>query len=817
MSPKVTVGAASPALTSSPAPAFTTASGASDRPSARPVAFPKPVPAEASHSMKQFAPSPFRNSPVEPPKYESAKSHTSLSSASSATPCSAPQRPPHDADFSAPVSRALASVPVASGISGAFSSGGAFKPTLKSDSARPNSVPAYLYSSSPFLPSPSGVSPPTFPSHNNGPTSSQSAVNKGQELEPGTPPVYVFPDGTEAAYLTENALNHHFENSGTQAETRRDCSVVSGAKTLPPANTSLVPDTSAALDLRGSYTEVSRRAEDTFLTTCSDNLSTCLSDSTDTISCHHESNTCNSDSISKMTGILTSTRPARPTSLPLISLSSLINNISFAPPASFPCNPASSPSVSAACPTARSFSDIALPQNPVSGDVSLPCVVAADPCVGPQVGGVSALTAASPPSRALPAPSSTPPSHTAAMPDPTFVVPEGTVACSQHTGPLSLLEHECKTQPPMMKSIEAEELDFIVGFRNEFSHVFESKEVKLSMADVHRKEFDSYEKEDNIANVSNRPLPQAHDSLSARDEHQEGEGIASNFSQGIPLIEVSDEPRKSSLDEEQLRKFMEEIKLSFQNAPSAIDSIEIDDLKPPEFYRSVSRNSMDQELEDLEVAASTSGWLADTCGRNLGRDSLAVSHAEDDGDKKAPVESPHCEERYRSQKQDNEENEEVESVVSQTEAVAEDSCGDADDEHPDEEEEDDEGEGSDYGRDMRPRLSLQNRMVFTRRCSYPTNESPSPPLSSPATSTNPPTPSAGPAAIYTAEVKVVQRSLPPTPAPDGESPCHLTLSAAQIHRVACPLFLQVGRIPCARIHATLGPLMKYNPRVITMH
>lgn len=352
---------------------------------------------------------------------------------------------------------------------------------------------------------------------------------------------------------------------------------------------------------------------------------------------------------------------------------------------------------------------------------------------------------------------------------------------SCHTDPASPVEQECKTQQSVMNAnkVIQNHQDIKVDVSFESSHVSESKEVELLMSASPWKELDSSFKwnYDNITNVSDKLLPQAGENCYASDEDHECRGVASNFCEGIPLIEVSDEPRKSSLDEEELKKFMEEMKLSFQNAPSIIDSIDIDDLKPPDFYRSVSRSSMDQELEDLETVAA-SDCLRNTHGKNLGGDSSPLGR--DKNEKKEP--------------------EGMESTIPQAEAVSVDSTKDTGDAQP---QEDDEGERSGYVRDMRPRLSSQNCMVFTRRCSYPTNESPSPPLSSPSTSTNPPTPSAGPATIYTAEVNVVQRSLPPTPAPEGESlSSSYSDCCPEIHKVVCPLFLQVGRISCARIPAT---------------
>lgn len=397
----------------------------------------------------------------------------------------------------------------------------------------------------------------------------------------------------------------------------------------------------------------------------------------------------------------------------------------------------------------------------------------------------------------------------------------------QHADISNSIGNECRFQPseislfePLSEKrseIKTDRQDFKVEFSSESSHVFESKEVELSVAAVHSRELSSsyVRNKDSITNVSGKPLSQAHGSFSADDKSHENESVTSNFSHGIPLIEVSDEPRKQSLDEEALRQFMEEMKLSFQNAPSAIENIDIEDLKPPDFYRSVSRSSMDQEVEDLNMTAATSDYLTETSGGDLGGHRSLLAHVKDEKNK-TPSES-HSRERDTNQKQDTERTEEGESFVSQAEPQLEDSTKDAANAQPEEEEEkeeeDDEERGSGYAR--QPRLSFQNCMVFTRGCAFPTNESPSPPLSSPSSSTNPPTPSAGPAAIYTAEVKVVQRSsLPTTPAPDGESRTSpYTECCPQIHKVACPLFLQVGGIPCARMHATRGPLMKYKPEL----
>ena len=733
------------------------------------------MPAVVSPGMKHFVVSSSRASVVSP-KQEGIKFHTTSPSTPSLTPSFAPQNPKYGDDASLPAFCALASVPVAD-----CGGGGAFKTVHTSGSGRPNSVPAYLSTPSPFLHSSSNVSPPLILPRNNCPTSPHSIREEDIKLKPGTPPLYVFPDGNEVSYLNENKMNHRTENC-TLEETHQECSLPLGSRKYPKTAIEIVTDDSCTTSRPyGINTEVSSLVDGTNHSTRIDDISTHLSEIIGTSTCHLESDIQNSN----ITNISShsSNRPARPTSLPLISLSSLVNNTS---PASLSCNPASSPLVSAAYSNARSFSDIAFPQYPVGSDNSLSSVEAADPCVGLQVGGASFLTATSPLLRPLPNSLSTPPRQ------------------------IMNFESESDKRDLHLQTSP-------VKFSSESLHVTEDKKLELHVTATEGSTSDMKCSSSCVENkdiMTDKTLTRSYfedHGMNAQllDGHQ-SQAEPSNFSHGIPLIEISNEPRKPSLDEEELRKFLDDIRESFQNAPSVIDTISVEDLKPPEYYHSVSRNSIDQELE-ASHAAVCPDHLAKTSGEISGG-RADISHADvqdednllsDRCDQKTPLEKPHAGisdtvNGDGSHHVDDERRKEVESCDAlgvQAKSLMKDVSHGSHNAQSEEEGNDGEGRGH-KDEELRPRLSFQNCMVFTRRCSLPTNESPSPPLSPPPISTNPPTPSTGPAAIYSAEVKVVMRSSqPPTPATDGES--HLSPHnerCPQIHRVVLALLLHVGRI-----------------------
>ncbi|KAG0722813.1 hypothetical protein GWK47_043849 [Chionoecetes opilio] len=786
VSSKLPISVSGPSVAPRPVSASTTASG---RFQARPVAFPKPMPAVVSPGMMQLVAS-SSSTPVEPPKQEGTKFYNTSLKSPSLTPSRATQNPERGAGDSPPAFRVLASVPAAD-----CGGGGAFKTYLPSSSGRSNTVPPYLPStlSSTLPPTPLNVSPPVVLPCNSFNTSLLSSGEEAIELKPGTPPLYVLPDGTEVSYLNENAMNHYTENCTLEdAHTETH---------LPPGGDK---DTSAAIETPthgsgtpcaplGVDTEVSKGAEDTVSSTSIDNLSTHLLESTGTSTCHFEKHKRNSDQYRD-------TRPARPTSLPLISLSSLVNNTSPASPASLPCDPARSPLGSSPNPDARSFSDIAYPHSPVCGDANFPCVVAADPCVGPQV-GISLLTAASSQVRPLPDPSSTPPSHALVSLGPISLVSPDSNFISGRADSLSPLEHkslpmkisiqeapkdtELVTELETNRQVLNSEISYPVSLSNGTVHSSANKELELHVVASEgssrniKLSSSNGVNEDCFSIMTDKALTrsQSDHELNAQspqsddDDHNRETGQP-NFSHGIPLIEISNEPRKSSVDEEELRKFMEEIKMSFQNAPSVFKSIDVEDLKPPEYYRSVSRDSMDQEVKESHATVHPD-HLAENCGEiSDGGDDLTHVEAQvkgnlvsDESGKKTTRETPSYVGVSDSDHHGSDERTgEGKSCGVHAEVLISDTIDDLDDVQSEVED----GEGRDHTHgEVLPRISLQSRMVFTRRCSFPINASPSPPLSSPPASTNPPTPSAGPPAIYTAEVRVVQRSsLPPTPVSD---------------------------------------------------
>ncbi|XP_063858217.1 titin-like isoform X8 [Scylla paramamosain] len=771
VSPKSAVSAAGPPVAPRPASASTTASGAPGHFPARPVAFPKPVPATTSPGMKNFVVQSSKAS-VETLLLDGTKFHSTSWSNPSLTPSSASPDPKHIDGSSSPASNALASVSVAE------RGGGAFKTSLTSGSVRPNSVPAYL----PASPSPPLPPPRPTPSINTPPPvlPRKSCAKEQVELKPGTPPLYVFPDGSEASYLNENAMNHHTESCILEAP-REGCLPTAGGKNSSAAIEILTHDCAIASSHLRKNTEVSRHTESTAHKTRIDTLSTQHSESTGTSTDRLESHVQNS-TISGIHSSSSSSRPARPTSLPLISLSSLVNSTSLASPTSLPCNPATSPLLSAAYPGARSFSNVALLQNPFGSDISLPCVVSAAPCVMSQVGGASVQTPASPLPGPLPDLSSTPPSQVPASSSPT----------SRSTDAPNPLENEHKLPPTKMntqkvhteRSPESQPDGQIlhpeaapVSLASGSFHATQDKEIELLVAAA---EESTSRVDKSTTNKTDSASARLHEVYRTNAQpvldNNQNEASLFSFSLGIPLIEISNEPRKPSLEEEELRKYMEEIKSTFQNAPTLIDTIDVQDLKPPEYYRSVSRDSMDQELNDAHATAAPDP-VAKTSGDILGGES-DLTHADtqhednpvSDMSEEKAFQKPCAGSSDTADKNTSHSEKEMGSCnanVGQPEALIEDAGYGGDDAHSEKEEEkDEEGRGQADG-ESRPRYGFRNCMVFTRRCYSPTNESPSPPLSPPPTSTNPPTPSAGPAAIYSAEVKVVMRSSqPPTPATD---------------------------------------------------
>ncbi|KAK4294351.1 hypothetical protein Pmani_033018 [Petrolisthes manimaculis] len=83
---------------------------------------------------------------------------------------------------------------------------------------------------------------------------------------------------------------------------------------------------------------------------------------------------------------------------------------------------------------------------------------------------------------------------------------------------------------------------------------------------------------------------------------QNESGSESQF-QATPWIEFTSEAaRKSLVDEEELKTFVKDMEKSLISGPPTLAATTIHDLKPPEFYRSVSRESLCQDTnEDLDV------------------------------------------------------------------------------------------------------------------------------------------------------------------------------------------------------------------------
>ncbi|MPC45537.1 hypothetical protein E2C01_039240 [Portunus trituberculatus] len=643
--------AVAPPVAPRPASASTTASGVSGRFPARPVAFPKPVPATAS-GMKHFV-VPSSRASVDSTIQDRTKFHSTSSSNPSVTPSSASPIPKHINDSSSPASNALASVPAVVCGGGA---NGAFKTSHTSVSVRPNSVPAYLPASpsSPIPPPPRSIPsintpPPVLPR--------KSWAKEQVQLKPGTPPLYVFPDETEASYLNENAVNHRTESCILEAP---------GEAFQPPAGGK---NSSAVIEI--------------------------LTHDCAIASSHLEKNT--------------------------------------------------------------------------------------------EVGGASVLTPASPLPGPLPDLLSTP-SQALVFTGPT----------SRSTGAPDPREDEHKLPPIEMNTQNVHQERFTKSqpegqmlhsgptprsFCSGSFHVTQVKELELQVATAEESTSAADKDATNKTNyVSTQPHEKDYSRINAQPDLDNNlmEASLSSFSLGIPLIEISNEPRKPSLEEEELRKYMEEIKSTFQNAPTLIDTIDVQDLKPPEYYRSVSRDSMDQELMDAHTIAASDPVVETSRDTLVGGGDL--SHADpqhevipvfDTSDGKA-IQDHSCVGASDTADKDTghpgKEEGPRDARVAQTEALTEDAGNGGDDVHSGMDERDGEGRGQ-ADEESRPRYGFRNCMVFTRRCYSPTNESPSPPLSPPPTSTNPPTPSAGPAAIYSAEVKVVMRSSqPPTPAMDAPRP-----------------------------------------------
>lgn len=235
----------------------------------------------------------------------------------------------------------------------------------------------------------------------------------------------------------------------------------------------------------------------------------------------------------------------------------------------------------------------------------------------------------------------------------------------------------------------------------------------------------------------------------------------------VPEIHIAPIHRPS-IDETELRKYLGELEDMFKQNPDEVSSITVDDLKPPDFYRSVSRTSLNQEVED----GTSLLFDDDSSGNKCNLRTLTPF---------AQLRVDVCQDqRLHNDKQSREEASPLPSLKCVALNLSDASNRDGDDSGEQERQSAsamviEEGQESESHREKKDteqicgyvdeeRSTMEACKDIAQPCESPWLRSASPPTFLSSKGTNPPTPSTGTGAIYTAEVKVVQRaSLPPTP------------------------------------------------------
>ncbi|XP_063587743.1 mucin-2-like [Penaeus indicus] len=235
----------------------------------------------------------------------------------------------------------------------------------------------------------------------------------------------------------------------------------------------------------------------------------------------------------------------------------------------------------------------------------------------------------------------------------------------------------------------------------------------------------------------------------------------------VPEIHIAPIHRPS-IDETELRKYLGELEDMFKQNPDEVSSITVDDLKPPDFYRSVSRTSLNLEVEDGDTLLFDDDSNGSKCNIRtlMPFAQLKVDVCQDQRlfnneqsrEEASPLPSLKCVALNLSDgsKRDGDESGEQERQSTSAMAVGESQESEGQREKKDTEQI--------CGYVDEERSTMEACKDIAQPCKSPWLRSASPPNFPSSKGTNPPTPSTGTGAIYTAEVKVVQRaSLPPTP------------------------------------------------------
>lgn len=228
----------------------------------------------------------------------------------------------------------------------------------------------------------------------------------------------------------------------------------------------------------------------------------------------------------------------------------------------------------------------------------------------------------------------------------------------------------------------------------------------------------------------------------------------------IPEIHIAPTHRPS-IDETELRKYLGELEEIFKQNPDEVSSITVNDLKPPDFYRSVSRTSLNQEVEDgapIFTGDDSHDNIYDISTITIAAANVDTSQAQsycyDEQSKEEASPLPNIPELDRDESGEQERQQERQSAPATTVGEGRESEG----------QREENGTEQICGYVDNERSTMEACKDIAEPCENPWLRSASPPMFPSSKGTNPPTPSTGTGAIYTAEVKVVQRaSLPPTP------------------------------------------------------
>lgn len=257
-----------------------------------------------------------------------------------------------------------------------------------------------------------------------------------------------------------------------------------------------------------------------------------------------------------------------------------------------------------------------------------------------------------------------------------------------------------------------------------------------------------------------------------------------NIEVAVPEIRIA-HIHRPSINETELRKYLGELEDMFKQNPDEVSSISVDDLKPPDFYRSVSRTSLNQEVEDGEsllIDDDSHGSKSNLTVTPFAQLKVDMSHdqrlhsEEQSREEASPLPSSKCAATNLSNasKRDGDESGERERQSASAVAGREgrESGGQR-------EKKDTEQICSSVDEE---RSTMEACKDISQPFESPWLRSASPPVFPSSKDTNPPTPSAGTGAIYTAEVKVVQRaSLPPTPVDSTYPSCERCEHDLHIH------------------------------------